>query len=936
MGRQKQNRHKERQQPLGVDLMAALFGTPTRESIRRQEQQQAQSPFYDSDEYLENSESDEESSTEDDSVAWSEDIESDQESDRPRTSRLEQKSSSKKKTRSRSTTRPKSSEKSRAKMISPEKSSRASRERASVSPKRSTSARTVHRSPSKKHKNRKHKKVDSPPPAKTPSYHLPQGQQVASSRGTSPPSVPHPVPQAVPGYPPVYTTTPFPVLQPIQGFQHLQPTQIAPETQNILAPLSQPPPIFAQPAQHQAAPILTYPQAPLAPVGIPACSSSNSISQKLSILQSEIDQKEKEVAARPHDVVLNYQLHTLRHEINKTLNEAMTSPSQATCSPCSHKHSTASFEGEDGPSKFTTPVKNKTSRARTKSNQHEGRAQSEALCSEAVLMGQRAESPEPSVKYHVCFGCGSVRSAKYHDSHPVDPGQGPIRNICSNCRDAMMERGVIGSRHICFGCGIVRSKRFHKAHPVKKGEALLPNYCATCVSEMRTSETTVDCSVVGEYGHVLRSNEIGSASKNYLDQSRQEIASSNKGKGVADSVVFSKESKRKSPREHRVREGSKSKEKLARPKANVSETSNKDSMRRKMKYSPPRVEDLTSNLSIEQKLFRQGTESAFYPNPIGKSSAGGYSYDGPGNLAFSGLEPANDAPRRDIPEDEQVLNGSNRSSFRNHMNYHSWGNLDPNLHGPEDGTSFARSNAEGFESGSSPTSAASPATYHSSSQDHRSPKTEHILPRTTGGAFSADAGFDPTSWNFSATSSWATKGTPKSESHNPSPNRDFRPDDQSRKEESSGRDYHKSEKADGSPRTPQIPRSPFLREPNNFGPAPGDQTSPPFSTNTPGGHHFPETAPSSDEEPVYPREGKRSYNWYHGSVPGPDSKSKPKPKPNHFYFDAYNSQNCGDTDAWTKADKENYAEYEFPKFPIEEILDSDVESDVGLMLPITR
>ncbi|CAH0016181.1 unnamed protein product [Clonostachys rhizophaga] len=839
MGRQKkQNRQKERQQPHGVDLMAALFGTPTRESIRRQEQQQqAQSPYYESDEYLESSESEEESSTEDDSVTWSEDSDSDEESDRPRAGRLAEKSSSKKKSRNRSTTRPKSSEKSKAKMVSPGKSSRSSKERASDSPKKSTSARTVHRSSSVKHKNRRHKKGDSSPSTRTPSYHMQQEKQAASSRATSPPSVSHPVPQAVPGYPPVYTTTPFPVLQPIQGFQQLQTTQIAPETQNILAPLSQPPQVFAQPAQHQAAPILTYPQAPLATVGIPACSSTNSIARKLSILQSEIDQKEKEVAARPHDVVLNYQLHTLRHEINKTLNEAMASPPQATCSPCSHKHSTASFEGEDGPSKFSTPVKSKTSRARTKSNQHEERGRSEALSSEAVPMGQRAESPEPSVKYHVCFGCGSVRSTKYHDSHPIDPSQGPIRNLCSKCRDAIIERGVIGSRHICFGCGIVRSKRFHKAHPAKKGEALLPNYCATCVSEMRTSETAVDCSVVGEHGRVLLSNETGSASKIYPDQSRHEIASSNKGKSIMDSMVSSKESKRKPPREHRVREGPKSKEKLARPKADFSETSNKTSMGRKMKYSPPRVEDHTSNLGFEQKMFRQGTESAFYPN-----STGGSVKLSPGNHSFSGLKPANGTPKRDIPEDEQVLNDSNPSSFTNYMNYHSWGNLDPNFKTPEDDTFFARSNADGFESQSSPTSAASPATYVSSSQNHRSPKTEHILPKTTGGAFSADAGFDPTAWNFSAAPSWATRGTQKSESHNPSPNRDSRPDNQFGMKESSERDYHKSEKADGPPRTPQIPRSPFLRDQGNFGSVPGDQPSPPYPTNTPGGHHFPETA----------------------------------------------------------------------------------------------
>ncbi|CAI6095785.1 unnamed protein product [Clonostachys chloroleuca] len=914
MGRQKkQNHQKERQQLHGVDLMAALFGTPTRESIRRQEQQQqAQSPFYDSDEYLESSESDEESSTEDDSVTWSEDSDSDEESERPRAGRLAEKSSSKKKSRNRSTTRPKTSEKSKTEMVSPGKSSRSSRERASDPPKKSTSTRTVHRSSSVKPKSRKHKKGDSSPSTRTPSYRVQQEQQEASSRTTSPPSVPHPVPQAVPGYPPVYTTTPFPVLQPIQGFQQLQTTQIAPETQNILATLSQPPQNFAQPAQHQAAPILTYPQAPLAPVGIPACSSTNSIARKLSILQSEIDQKEKEVAARPHDVVLNYQLHTLRHEINKTLNEAMASPPQATCSPCSHKHSTASFEGEDGLSKFSTPVKNKTSRARPESNQHEERGRSEALSSEAVPVGQRTESPEPSVKYHVCFGCGSVRSTKYHDSHPIDPGQGPIRNLCSKCRDAIIERGVIGSRHICFGCGIVRSKRFHKAHPAKKGEALLPNYCATCVSEMRTSETAVDCSVVGEPDRVILSNETGSASKIYPDQSRQGIAFSNKGKSIMDSVVSSKESKRKPPREHRVREGQKSKKKLARPKADVSETSNKTSMGRKMKYSPPRVEDHTSNIGVKQTILGQGIESGFYPNSIGgsvKSSLGGHSHDGPGNHPFSGLKPANGAPRQDILENEEVLNDSNRSSFKNHMNDNSWGNLDPNLKTPEYDTFFARSNADGFESPSSPTSVASPATYASSSQNHRSPKAEHILPKTTGGAFSADAGFDPTAWNFSAAPSWATKGTQKSESHNLSPNRDSWPDNQFRMKESSERDYYKSEKADGPPRTPQIPRSPFLRDQGNFGSAPGDQPSPPYPTNTRGGHHFPETA-------------------------RPDSKSKPKPS--HFYFDAYNSQNCGDTGAWIKADKENYAEYEFPKFPIEEILDSDVESDVGLMLPLTR
>ncbi|ROV89973.1 hypothetical protein VMCG_10115 [Cytospora schulzeri] len=84
----------------------------------------------------------------------------------------------------------------------------------------------------------------------------------------------------------------------------------------------------------------------------------------------------------------------------------------------------------------------------------------------------------------VCYECGKVRSDKIQERHPLTGGQKMQPNWCGQCRVANELKGrplnYHGQRHYCWGCGIVRSEKYHRENPLPAGEQSEPNYCKPC------------------------------------------------------------------------------------------------------------------------------------------------------------------------------------------------------------------------------------------------------------------------------------------------------------------------------------------------------------------------------------------------------------------------------------------------------------------------
>ncbi|KHO00102.1 uncharacterized protein MAM_02025 [Metarhizium album ARSEF 1941] len=108
----------------------------------------------------------------------------------------------------------------------------------------------------------------------------------------------------------------------------------------------------------------------------------------------------------------------------------------------------------------------------------------------------REKSPSRTIRHHLCSGCGSVRSQKFHEKHPIGTWHKPVLNFCSFCREKLLKKGRIEKYHFCFGCGKVRSKAFQKKYKPKPGHALLPNYCGNCTAEVRVNEELNEMSVL--------------------------------------------------------------------------------------------------------------------------------------------------------------------------------------------------------------------------------------------------------------------------------------------------------------------------------------------------------------------------------------------------------------------------------------------------------
>ncbi|KAL6869833.1 hypothetical protein ACO1O0_001164 [Amphichorda felina] len=221
-------------------------------------------------------------------------------------------------------------------------------------------------------------------------------------------------------------------------------------------------------------------------------------SKELTRIQRDLDQKSAALERHPGDFSLEAEVKALQQRLNLTLNEVMgrgrsartdKSPSEMKSSETKHRSKSVGSKQEDIP--------------------------------EAAHQQDKLPAHQPS--RHVCFGCGSIRSRKYHEMHPLAPGKQKFPSLCEGCRDEVHRKDVMDHhcRHVCFGCGIYRSKSFHKKHPAKSGDAILPNYCSRCLMERHAAE---EATVVTDASSVMNSC-VGTCETNgdVVDSVREQV-----------------------------------------------------------------------------------------------------------------------------------------------------------------------------------------------------------------------------------------------------------------------------------------------------------------------------------------------------------------------------------------------------------------------------
>lgn len=90
----------------------------------------------------------------------------------------------------------------------------------------------------------------------------------------------------------------------------------------------------------------------------------------------------------------------------------------------------------------------------------------------------------PLAQRWVCYKCGKVRSDSFQDRHPLRSGKKMQPNWCGKCRvNGELKGNPLdwnNQRHYCWGCGIVRSAKYHCENPIADGGNSSPNYCKRC------------------------------------------------------------------------------------------------------------------------------------------------------------------------------------------------------------------------------------------------------------------------------------------------------------------------------------------------------------------------------------------------------------------------------------------------------------------------
>lgn len=172
---------------------------------------------------------------------------------------------------------------------------------------------------------------------------------------------------------------------------------------------------------------------------------------ELQRIQDDLDEVTKAMKASPNELSLQTRAAALRNLLNSTLNSAMYQTPSSGNMPLTKTHT---LDGQ-------ADVPPKTEK--------------------------KEERKDGEATHHSCNECGSLRSRKYHELHPLAPGKRKHPGLCEGCRETHHKSGTMGdkSQHICFGCGIFRSSAFNKQHPLPPGKPLLVNYCGRCKIDMQ-------------------------------------------------------------------------------------------------------------------------------------------------------------------------------------------------------------------------------------------------------------------------------------------------------------------------------------------------------------------------------------------------------------------------------------------------------------------
>lgn len=316
--------------------------------------------------------------------------------------------------------------------------------------------------------------------------HMPLGMNDAYlTASSSPGSIASPFTMATPAHP-------APQLYHQPHFSFIQTPTPAQASQPVFPLASQQQATFTQTALHHS----SLPQQPPSQMAgeLPNREGSKTTAGELERIQHELDQKTAALGKCPGNGALKTEVKSLREQLNSTLNGVMGRP--MVLKKPSAKINDPSEATQTAPVKTFPEAPETHNHPKTPPAQPNRGASSEAAQpSSKPSNQQRDKRPSHEPFHHVCFGCGSVRSRKYHEKHPLAPGKPIMPSLCEGCRERVHQKEVMEHhcRHVCFGCGIYRSKRFHERHPADPGDPLLPNYCSRCQIERHAAEETADC-----------------------------------------------------------------------------------------------------------------------------------------------------------------------------------------------------------------------------------------------------------------------------------------------------------------------------------------------------------------------------------------------------------------------------------------------------------
>ncbi|PNY27680.1 Uncharacterized protein TCAP_02394, partial [Tolypocladium capitatum] len=317
-----------------------------------------------------------------------------------------------------------------------------------------------------------------------------------------------PVPRSCSAFPELPLHAPYSVQTPQYFYQQPQLVQ-APNQLPTSAPMYTP----GYAAQHMFASEVRGASCPnpshITPAPGPRVETrapTGQFSRELQRIQHSIDQARAKLSQKPGDSGLQQDMQVLQNQLNSTLNNAtaqpgfgiqtQSSPAASENKPQAPDHETKDCEEPPG------AVPEQVAAANAPRDQVPVQYKYSAILEEQPMprvcpIQLRDESPGRVIRHHLCSSCGEVRSAKFHGKHPIVPGQKPLLNYCSPCKEAKLEGGIITEpHHFCFGCGVVRSKAFQRRHAATMEEPLQPNYCGKCTREVRETESMVDSSIV--------------------------------------------------------------------------------------------------------------------------------------------------------------------------------------------------------------------------------------------------------------------------------------------------------------------------------------------------------------------------------------------------------------------------------------------------------